>query len=119
MTQNVVPDRSDVQHAAICERSGNTLRGLPEHDDYEIEFRWKEEVVYWEGARGIVFPGGWGVEPVETIVPDAETWDRAVPAWLKGRHDVVVGRLRGDLRHVVHEERDDSSVVTGYVEVTR
>ena len=36
--------------------------------DYEIEFRWKEEVVYWEGARGCVFSAA-GVEPVITVVP--------------------------------------------------
>jgi len=23
---------------------------------YEVEFHWKEEVVYWEGRRGYVFP---------------------------------------------------------------
>src|SRR5690606_911174 len=92
---------------------------VPEHDDYEIEFRWKEEVIYWESSRGVVFPGGSGVDPVQTVVPDAATWDRAVPGWLRGRHDEVVERLRADPRHVVHEERDDSAVVRGYVEVTR
>ena len=92
---------------------------VPEHDDFEIEFRWKEEVIYWEGSCGVVFPGGWGVDPVETFVPDAATWDRAVPGWLRGRHDEVVERLRADGRHVVREERDDSAVVAGYVEVTR
>jgi hypothetical protein len=86
---------------------------------FEIEFRWKEEVVYWEGSRGVVFPGGWGVAPVVTLVPDGSTWDRAVPSWLAGRHDEVVARLRADSRHTVQEERDDSAVVGGYVEVTR
>jgi hypothetical protein len=92
---------------------------VSQHDDYEIEFRWKEQVVYWEGSRGIVFPGGWGVDPIETVVPDADTWDRAVPVWLKGRHDEVVERLRADVRHVVQEERDDSADVARYDEVTR
>ena len=86
--------------------------------EYEIEFRWKEEVVYWEGSRGIVFSTGLG-NGAPTIVPDAPTWDRAVPNWLRGRHDEVVARLRADERHVVHEERDDSAVITGYYEVTR
>jgi hypothetical protein len=40
-------------------------------DDFEIEFQWKEVVIYWEGTRGWAFPGGWGVRPVITIVPDA------------------------------------------------
>jgi hypothetical protein len=86
---------------------------------YEIQFRWKEEVIYWEGSRGCVFPGGWGVTPLVTIVPDAQTWDRAVPSWLHGRHDEVVDRMRADKRHVVKEERDDAAVVTGYYEVAR
>jgi hypothetical protein len=63
-------------------------------DDYEIEFRWKEAVIYWEGSRGVAFPGGWGVDPLVTLVPDSVTWDRKVPAWLRGRHDEVVARLR-------------------------
>ena len=87
--------------------------------DYEVEFRWKEEVVYWEGSRGCVFPGSWGTDPPTTVVPDATTWDRAVPDWLRGRHDEVLGRLRADKRHVVHEERDDTITVTPLYEVTR
>ena len=86
---------------------------------YEIEFRWKEEVIYWEGSRGCVFPGGWGVDPVITIVPDAQTWNRAVPSWLHGRHGEVVERLRADARHVVQEERDDSATIDRYREVQR
>jgi hypothetical protein len=87
--------------------------------DFEIEFRWKEEVIYWEGSRGCVFPGGWGVDPVVTHVPDVDAWDRCVPTWLMGRHDEVVARLRSDSRHVVREERDDSAVLVACYEVTR
>jgi hypothetical protein len=87
--------------------------------DYEIEFRWKEEVIYWEGTRGCFFPGGWGVNPPVTIVPDADTWDRAVPAFLRERHDEVVARLRADPRHVVKEEHDDSKTIPRYPEVSR
>jgi hypothetical protein len=86
---------------------------------YDIEFRWKEQLIYWEGPRGVVFPGGWGVEPPVTIVPDSVSWDRKVPSWLRGRHDEVVARLRGDHGHVVHEERDDSKNVVPLAEVTR
>jgi len=88
-------------------------------NDYEIEFRWKEQVIYWEGDRGCIFLGGWGVDPPVTIVPDAKSWDRAVPAFLQGRHDEIVARLRADSRHVVKEERDDSTIIDRYHEVTR
>jgi len=87
--------------------------------DYEIEFRWKEEIIYWEGNRGCFFPGGWGVDPPVTIVPDADTWDRAVPHFLRGRHDEILSRLLSDPRHVVKEEHDDSQIITRYPEVTR
>jgi hypothetical protein len=88
-------------------------------DEYDVEFRWKEQVIYWEATRGVVFQGGWGVEPPVTIVPDSTTWDRKAPAWLRGRHDEVVARLRAEPGHVVHEERDDSKVVPPLREVTR
>ena len=88
-------------------------------DDFQIEFRWKEEVIYWEGGRGVVFPGGWGVDLPVTIVPDASTWDRAVPAWLRGRRDEVVQRLRDQPNHVVREQRDDSANPAWIYERTR
>lgn len=62
--------------------------------DFEVEFRWKEQVIYWEGHCGSVFEGGWGVDPVVTVVPDASTWDQVVPDWLRGRRDEVCERLR-------------------------
>jgi hypothetical protein len=79
------------------------------HGSFEVEFRWKEQVIYWEGDRGCVFEGAWGVDPLVTIVPDASTWDRVVPDWLRGRRDEVFERLRGQPGHVLREERDDSS----------
>ena len=88
-------------------------------DDFEIEFRWKELVIYWEGSRGVVFPGGWGVSPKVTIIPDTTTWDRRVPSWLRGRYTEVVARLRDCPDHVVCEERDDSHEPKMLEEVTR
>jgi len=96
-----------------------TSQGTGSTGDFEIEFRWKEQVIYWEGSQGCVFPGGWGVDPPVTIVPDAGIWARAVPTWLRGRHDEVVAKLRADARHVVMEERDDSFAVTRIPEITR
>jgi hypothetical protein len=78
-------------------------------DDYQIEFRWKEEVVYWEGDQGFVLDGGWGVDPPVTYVPDPATWDSVVPGWLRGRQQQVVGRLRGRPNHRVIETPDYSS----------
>ena len=70
---------------------------------YEIEPRWKEEVVYWEGDRGYIFDAGWGVEPGVLYVPFAAVWDSAVPSWLRGRRDEVVSRLAEHSRHSVDE----------------
>jgi hypothetical protein len=86
---------------------------------YEIEFRWKEQVIYWEGERGAVFPGGWGVSPVVTYVPDALAWDRCVPVWLRGRRDEVIANLRAESGHVLAEEHDDSAVLRPLFEETR
>ena len=82
--------------------------GVTGPSEYSIEFRWKEEVVYWEGDHGFVFDGGWGVDPPVTYVPDAETWDAVVPGWLQGRHGEVVGRLRARQDHRVVETPDFS-----------
>lgn len=62
----------------------------PEH---EIEFRWKEEVYYWEGTRGCRFDGGWGVTPLVTYVPSADTWPSVAPAWAVDRRDLILRRL--------------------------
>lgn len=41
----------------------NRTVGVGHDAGYEIEFRWKEQVVYWEGGRGVIFEGAWGTEP--------------------------------------------------------
>ena len=86
---------------------------------FEVEFRWKEMVIYWEGTRGVVFNSGWGVEPAVTIVPDSSTWDRVVPDWLAGRRNEVIARLGQHKGHVVVEERDDSLTPKMLETVTR
>jgi hypothetical protein len=75
---------------------------------YEIEHRWKEEVVYWEGRRGVLFDAGWGVEPPVVYVPSSSIWPDVMPDWCRERRDEVVARLR---EHSDHEVRED---VHGY-----
>jgi hypothetical protein len=74
----------------------------------DVEFRWKEEVIYWEGDHGFIFDGGWGVTPSVTYVPDEATWDQVVPEWLVGRRQQVVARLALESGHVLHETPDYS-----------
>jgi hypothetical protein len=50
------------------------------------EFRWKEEIIYWEGTRGCVFPGSCGVDPPVTVVP---TLRRGTVPCLGGSEDVT------------------------------
>lgn len=74
-------------------------------EGWDAELRWKEQVVYWEGNRGFLFDGAWGVAPPRTYVPDVDTWDQAVPEWLRGRRQQVVSRLkRAPFRHTVVDE---------------
>ncbi len=75
-----------------------------EGEGYRIEWRWKEEVVYWEGEVGYLFDAAWGVEPGRLFVPTAAAWDAVVPEWLQGRREDVVSRLRS---HSGHEVFDD------------
>jgi hypothetical protein len=70
----------------------------------EVEFRWKEQVIYWEGTRGFVFESAWGVSPYVTAVPHADSWDDAVPRWLKGRRDEVIARLSAEEGHIIRAE---------------
>lgn len=61
--------------------------------EYEIEFRWKETVYYWEGPNGCQFDGGWGVSPMVTYVPSAAVWPDVAPAWARDRRELIVKRL--------------------------
>jgi hypothetical protein len=86
---------------------------------FSIEFRWKEEIIYWEGDRGFAFFGGWGATPPITYVPDAETWDHVVPDWLRGRRDQVISRLNAERGHVLVATPDYSAPATPGREVFR
>jgi hypothetical protein len=76
---------------------------MDEHGEYEVEFRWKEEVVYWEGDQGFLFDGGWGTQPHVTYVPDEDGWE-LLPTWLASRRAIVLDRLRRTEGHVVTED---------------
>jgi hypothetical protein len=71
---------------------------------FEIEFRWKELCIYWEGTKGFAFDGGWGVTPIVTYVPDETSWDQVVPEWLVGRRAIVVERLMKNPEHAVRTD---------------
>lgn len=73
-------------------------------DGFRIEYRYKEEVVYWEGSHGFLFDAGWGVTPAVLYVPSADIWQEVMPAWLRQRRDEVVGRLRDHSAHSVQED---------------
>ena len=70
---------------------------------FEVEGRWKEEVVYWEGSRGFVFDAGWGVEPHVLYVPPEDEWDSVTAEWMVGRRALIVSRLAERSGHVVRE----------------
>lgn len=67
--------------------------------EFEVEPRWKEEVVYWEGSEGFVFDAGWGVDPPVLYVPYPEEWDAVTAAWMTGRREEIVARLGQESRH--------------------
>ncbi len=92
---------------------------LPFNDAYEIELRWKEEVVYWEGDRGFSMDAGWGVEPPVVYVPSTALWDRVVPPWLLGRRAEVVDKLVQRSKHVVRDTDGGYSPGDDYRSVTR
>ena len=64
--------------------------------DYEIEFRWKEQVFYWEGSRGLYLDGGWGARPFVTYFPSATKWLEVAPEWAIDKRDLVLQRLIDD-----------------------
>jgi hypothetical protein len=75
------------------------LRRQRQKRPFRIESPGREAVAYWEGDRAIVFDAAWGVRPPELFVPTAERWDESVPAWARGRRDVILDRLRKRSRH--------------------
>ena len=84
-------------------------------EDFEIEFRWKEQVYYWEGSRGLFFDGGWGVQPRITYVPSPEQWLEVAPDWARDRREIIVQRLIDDGPH--HQVKVDA--YRGSIGVTR
>jgi hypothetical protein len=71
---------------------------------FEIEDRWKEQVVYWEGDWGFLFDAGWGVEPPVLYIPAPDIWAEVMPGWCRERRDEVVARLRDHSNHVLNDD---------------
>jgi hypothetical protein len=63
---------------------------------YSFNEQWKELLVYTEAGGTYTFLCGWGnfQRPYSVGVPTAETWDRAMPEFMHGRRDEILGRLR-------------------------
>lgn len=91
----------------------------PSDNGDELELRWEEGTVSWEGGHGLVMDLGWGVEPPASDAPSAGLWDRAVPPWLLGRRAEGAGRLAQRSKHVVQDTDDDYLPEDGSRSVTR
>lgn len=63
---------------------------------YSFKEEWKELLVYTESAGTYTFLCGWGdfKRPFSVGVPTAEHWDNETPAWMHGRRDEILDRLR-------------------------
>ncbi|WP_439591273.1 hypothetical protein [Microbacterium sp.] len=72
-------------------------------DDFTVEPRWKERVLYREGDRVFDFDGGWGVAPPALYVPPAQEWDAMTPPWMHGRRAEIVARLAEETGHTIVE----------------
>ena len=73
-------------------------------DGYEIEWVWKEVVIYWEDGHGFTFDAGWGVTPGVLYIPSAAIWVEVMPEWLRERRDEVMDRLRDHSNHDLMED---------------
>lgn len=73
-------------------------------DGFEIEHRWKEQVIYWEGGHGFLFDAGWGADPPVLYVPSPDIWREVMPVWCRDRRDEVIARLRDHSEHVLKED---------------
>lgn len=60
---------------------------------YTFREEWKELLVYTEPGGTYTFLCGWGKRPYGVGVPTAEHWDDAMPAWMHGRRDEILGRI--------------------------
>lgn len=61
---------------------------------WSVEVRWEEELWYHEGDDAFCFECGWAESPYVCLVPSERLWDQVVPAWLRGRRDEILTRLR-------------------------
>ena len=73
-------------------------------EDWRVRIHGKEMVEYWEGDHGYLFDCAWGVTPAKLFVPPASIWDVSVPAWMRGRRELVIERLRQRSGHDVLDD---------------
>jgi hypothetical protein len=97
----LTPAPKAIRRSKYRSRSGNLARMSGTDESFEIEFRWKEQCIYWEGRNGFAFDGAWGVTQIETYVPDEASWDELVPDWPVGRRAIVVERFMNNPEHTV------------------
>ena len=75
-------------------------------ENWRIRIHDQEMLEYWEGDHGYLFDCAWGVTPGKLFVPPASIWDVSVPAWMRGRRELVIERLRERSDHdVVDDDR--------------
>jgi hypothetical protein len=60
---------------------------------YEINKRWKEDLVYTEAGHEFSFWYTWFTPHVITV-PSAAYWPRATPEWMHDRRTEILGRLQ-------------------------
>lgn len=78
-------------------------------DGFRIEWRWKEQLIYWEDDQGFLFEAGWGVDPPTLYVPVPAVWDLVTPPWLHGRREEVVARLVAHGGHVLEDDHGEKA----------
>ncbi|GAA2273891.1 hypothetical protein GCM10009853_029700 [Glycomyces scopariae] len=87
-------------------------RAIERGTDYGFKEEWKERLVYTDPRGTFEFPCGWGdfSRPYHVYVPMPEFWDRETPAFMHGRRDEILDRLRlwaGDAYIIEEYDPDD------------
>jgi len=57
-------------------------------------FKWREQMVYEDSGRFLVFEAPMGVSPHNVYVPTTEIWRDKVPDWAADKRDDVLAAIR-------------------------